>query len=241
MPICAFCRNTFDGLTRDHVPSRGLFGDNLPSNLITVPACKKCNNNTSKDDEYFRLLALEFHASDLPSAQQVNDSVLRSFKRPQAKRFRESVYSTLKPIELLSPAGLYVGKSFTMKMEMARLSRTVEKIIRGLFFHTKGYPVPEDYRVWSQCLFNINEAGARVYLEQIVPAIKDTPVEAIGDRVFRYRYGWQLDTPNIVFFQLGFYERIDFFGFTAPKSSEMGFREQCEAVSVESQEWGKIT
>lgn len=160
MPICAYCRQIVEKVTADHVPPRGLFGKSPKGNLITVPACEKCNNSTSKDDEHFRLLALDILASEVPAAQQANDATLRALKREQAKGFRESVYSTLQPVQLLSPGGLFLGNTFTMRVKMERLSRTIEKTVRGLFFHHKGSPVPEDYRVWSQCLFTINEAGA---------------------------------------------------------------------------------
>lgn len=50
MRTCAFCGGKFKGKTKDHVPPRGLFGNNPSGNLITVPACVKCNNDTSNDD-----------------------------------------------------------------------------------------------------------------------------------------------------------------------------------------------
>lgn len=40
--------------TRDHVPPKGVFPAPRPKQLITVPACRKCNNSTKLDDEYFR-------------------------------------------------------------------------------------------------------------------------------------------------------------------------------------------
>jgi 5-methylcytosine-specific restriction endonuclease McrA len=52
---CAYCHAT-DDLTDDHIPPQNLFPKPRPSNLnlITVPACRKCNGSASKDDEYFR-------------------------------------------------------------------------------------------------------------------------------------------------------------------------------------------
>ena len=216
MPVCAFCRRDLEKVTRDHVPPRGLFGANPPGNLITVPSCRDCNNSTSKDDEHFRLIALDYQASEVPAAQQANEATLRALNRAQAKGFRKSVYSRLQPTELLSLAGLFIANTFSMRVDMSRLNRTVEKTIRGLFFHHNGYPVPEGYRVWCQCLSTINEAGGRIYLEQIVPLIGSTPVVEVGERTFRYRWGCTVDNPDAMFFQLGFYELIDFIGFTRP-------------------------
>jgi hypothetical protein len=184
MAICAFCRKTVDVATADHVPPRGLFGKNPNYNLITVPACRECNNSTSKDDEHFRFLALDIEASDVPAAQQANEATLRAIRRPQARGLREAFYNTLQPVELLTPGGLFVAETFTTRLNMRRLLRTVEKTIRGLFFHHRGYPVPEDYRVWCHCLRTLPETALRTYREQWIPAMKDTPVVEVGERVF---------------------------------------------------------
>lgn len=69
MAICAFCGQQFRGKTKDHVPPRGLFGESPKGNLITVPACEKCNNDTSKDDEFFRWVTIPRKAM-----QEINSS-----------------------------------------------------------------------------------------------------------------------------------------------------------------------
>jgi hypothetical protein len=193
-----------------------LFGENPNWNLITVPACCECNNSTSKDDEYFRLIALDIGASEVPAAQRATAATLRALNRPQARGFCKALYRTLQPVELLSPSGLFIADTFTMLVNMVQLLRTVDKSIRGLFFHHKGYPVLEGDCVWCDCMSTINEAGVRTYHEQNIPVIKDTPIVEVGERVFRYRWGCQGDIPDIKFFQLGFYELIDFIGFTLP-------------------------
>src|SRR5687768_334768 len=40
--------------TFDHIPPKSLFPKNFQYKGIKVPACKDCNNATSKDDEYLR-------------------------------------------------------------------------------------------------------------------------------------------------------------------------------------------
>jgi len=47
---CIYCGSTAD--TREHVPSKVFLLEPYPDNLPTVPACKECNNNFSKDEEY---------------------------------------------------------------------------------------------------------------------------------------------------------------------------------------------
>ena len=48
--MCAYCGAGPD--TRDHVPSKVLLDDPLPSQLPVVDACGNCNNSHSRDEQY---------------------------------------------------------------------------------------------------------------------------------------------------------------------------------------------
>ncbi|OAQ42377.1 hypothetical protein A5893_04510 [Pedobacter psychrophilus] len=50
--ICSYCSNNATE-TRDHVPSKILLDEPFPENLPVVPCCTKCNQDFSKDEEYF--------------------------------------------------------------------------------------------------------------------------------------------------------------------------------------------
>lgn len=45
----------------DHIPPKGIFPRPLPAktNLITVPACEKCNGGSKEDDHYFRICIIQ--------------------------------------------------------------------------------------------------------------------------------------------------------------------------------------
>lgn len=47
---CIYCGNHAD--TREHIPSKAFLEDPFPENLPTIPACFKCNNGFSADEEY---------------------------------------------------------------------------------------------------------------------------------------------------------------------------------------------
>ncbi len=51
---CAYCGS--ETLSRDHVPSRVLLDYPYPENLPVVPACLKCNEGFSLDEEYVACL-----------------------------------------------------------------------------------------------------------------------------------------------------------------------------------------
>ena len=47
---CVYCGETAD--TSEHVPPRAFLDDVIPDPAPTLPACSKCNNHFSKDEEY---------------------------------------------------------------------------------------------------------------------------------------------------------------------------------------------
>jgi hypothetical protein len=51
---CVYCGGSDE--TCDHVPSRVLLDEPLPEKLPVVPACGKCNNSFSRDEEYLACL-----------------------------------------------------------------------------------------------------------------------------------------------------------------------------------------
>ena len=85
------------GKTKDDVPPRGLFGNNPSGNLITVPACVKCNNDTSNDDELFRLIALENNAAEHPAAKDVAEATYRALFHPKKEGFKRFVFDRIEP------------------------------------------------------------------------------------------------------------------------------------------------
>ena len=52
--FCVHCGGPDE--TRDHAPSKILLDDPLPDNLPVAPACYRCNNGFSRDEEYLACL-----------------------------------------------------------------------------------------------------------------------------------------------------------------------------------------
>lgn len=51
---CIYCGEVTE--TRDHIPCRVLLDEAYPENLPVVPACGKCNQSCSLDEQYFACL-----------------------------------------------------------------------------------------------------------------------------------------------------------------------------------------
>jgi hypothetical protein len=52
--LCVYCGAEPD--TRDHVPSKVLLDEPFPADLPVVPACQRCNNRFSLDEQYLACL-----------------------------------------------------------------------------------------------------------------------------------------------------------------------------------------
>ncbi len=208
--ICAYCGQT-KPVTFDHVPPKNLFPKPRPSNLITVPICNECNRGTSLDDEYFRLVvSMEIRAAQHPAAQRVLPSVYRSMERPEARGLKITLLNRIRDVNLISPLGLYVGKARAYKVDYPRLERVAERIVRGLFFHHRGKPVPSTCGIKAWCL-----AGRAVPegIRQVVGGIQGSKSYEIGKRTFRYKFSFVEkpgEHPNSSGWLLSIYETIDF-------------------------------
>ena len=146
--ICVFCGG--QATTSDHIPPRGIFPKPLPSNsnLITVPACQKCNQGSSQDDEQFRnYVALSVSADkNFESTEYQKEPAKRS-----AKSFQRNSGRGLKNLE---PALVLINNEykpvFTARAEYCVTGRVIVKIVRGLYFYHFRSIFPKDKKIYFE-------------------------------------------------------------------------------------------
>ena len=211
---CIYCGSGED-MTVDHIPPKALFPEPRPSNMLTVPCCKKCNESFSKDDEYFRtILVSHASVSSDPNVQAVNEKLLRSMSRPEAAAMARAIRKSLHVVDVTSRGGIYLGRSPAMAVTADRINRVTDRIARGLFYITHNYPVPMRYEV--TCVFK--DAAFSMPEEFITPwrGFWKQPV-TIGENVFSYSYALCVDDPNGMLFIYWFYGNLWFYGYILPK------------------------
>ncbi len=191
---CVYCPEP--ATTRDHVPGGNLFPRPRPTNLIRVPSCEKCNGGASTDEEYFRrqLVLSEQRGSD-PQAQRLIPRVFSHLMEPGREPLRRSVLQNLKRIPQYTPAGLYVGDKLGYSVDLVRLNRVPERIVRGLYYHHFKKYLPLDYSVESMeesGLAGANQVAIEA-AQEMVRSLGSVSPRKIGGTVFPYRY---LETPE---------------------------------------------
>jgi hypothetical protein len=113
-----------------------------------VPCCETCRSEQSADDEVFRLTILNAQGVEKhPEARQAIAAMFRSFDKPRKRGFRTFVNRSLELLEVTTEAGMFLGHQPSIKIEQARVNRVGQRIVRGLFFHEQGEPLPPDYEV----------------------------------------------------------------------------------------------
>jgi hypothetical protein len=145
---CVYCGSA-PGVTADHVPPKAFFPRPRPSNLATVPACFACNNATSRDEEYF-LAALMFSDAGVttPGKQLWDEKLHRMYAKNVG--LRRTIGRNLRPVQIATPAGIYLGRRMALVIDEPRLEAVAVKIVRGLHFLETGSPAPLDWDV--KCL-----------------------------------------------------------------------------------------
>ncbi len=203
MDECAYCGQP--ATTVDHIPPKRLFTPPLPSNLVTVPACTKCNNGASNDDEVFRnemaILCGSFRES-ATAAERLQVSI-RALRRNK-KTLRNFVLSAQR-VDRYSQGGIYLGPGYAVPIDRAVHQRVNERIVRGLYKHHVGKRLGNtairfthiDKRkpTWQEGLYALRSLGLR-----------HAP---IGDcKTFQYAYGCAADDPTHSVWLLHFFPGI---------------------------------
>ena len=179
---CFLCGSTED-LTRDHIPPANLFKPPLPTDLITVTCCRKCNGSYSLDEEYFRAcVATQGYWHPIGQWIWENKVVASTFHRSPA--LKRSLASTYTVVPVHTPGGLYIGQHGALLYRVDRLQRVVEKICRGLFAH---HHPQVDLR---NVLFDVNLTQIADNLKSILPLFVRT---SIGGDTFVYWRGLASD------------------------------------------------
>lgn len=216
--FCAYCGATGE-MTADHVPPKALFPKPRPP-LITVPACPACHAPTSADDEYFlQRLCLSEEGGEHPAAKQNVDAIMRSLGRPEAPGLRGKLLKDTHTVRLMTPSGLYLGKSLAFHIDLERMFRVVSRTVRGLYFEETERRLENGYDVAvhsNETLTHQEPDLLAEFTRTILEPLASLPPRVIGDNVFIYRHGITKEDPNLSVWALTFYGKVSFVALTGP-------------------------
>ena len=212
---CIYCGSNTN-ITSDHIPPKCLFRERKRLQLITVPACDKCNNFYKKDDEYFRIYA----SADISRNEQGNKlwykKVMGSTFR-RSPKLRKNIVSNIS--EDIRISNCAVLKRKRLNLDARRINNVLIKIVKGLYWYHYNKCLPADtlFEVFQNP--PINDESKSILLR--------TKFRAIGNEEFKYRYSRCDDDNFTSIWGLSFFMGTDFLVFT--KLCDLNIKDKIKA------------
>lgn len=205
MPTCVICGEC-DGTTRDHVPPKAIFPKPRPDNLVTVPACSKCNNGQSDNDDLFKVfLSMQAAGNNEIARRLFQEKTVRTLKRNQS--LLAAIQKEAKEIEVLNNQGQLETRTGVLWDSVAH-DAVIERTIRGLYFHHWESPVPSDTRLSVQWLRSVPT--------EVLPMLHLFNEVVIGDNQVTYKYIIHENDPRHSLWLFDFYGAHWASGYTSP-------------------------
>lgn len=167
--------------TRDHVPPRGIFSKPYPKNLLTVPACQRCNEGSKLDDEYFRTMVAAASRDSAQSKLLLAQKIIPGVREKPALAIQILKASVWKHVTTKDGKTERIPE---LTIEVSRIQRVIEKIIKGLYWKHIGEKFPSDCSIDSYTFLYLPDLP-----EPIGENLLSLPINNIGDgSYFSYRY-----------------------------------------------------
>lgn len=203
---CAICGN-FNATTAEHLPPKSIYPKPRPNNLITVPACMKCNHNASKDDEEFAVYLSMHIGIDSPEAKNLwKQHILKTLRHN--KRLHREILSKIQSVPFYNPGGIYLGEGAKILWPSDVHDKTVERIIRGLYYYHYGEILGDKIKCNVQWLKKLD-----IDTHDIT---KTWSQHEVGNELFIYRYGRAEESPLNSIWVFQFYKSHWASGYTYP-------------------------
>jgi hypothetical protein len=133
-------------------------------------------------------------------------------KREEARGLRTAFFKGVEEAEFKSADGIYIRKRATYKVDLERLSRVPDRVVRGLFHRDYGRRLPNEYGVRTLAAEGLpREASAD--MRPFLDALLNTSLTTVGS-VFAYSSIQMPDDPNATMWLTAFYRRVFFLSMT---------------------------
>lgn len=195
-PVCVYCGDA-PGTTDDHIPPKALFPKPRPR-LITVPACRACNQAGAKQDEEFATAMSMVIGYGTPLTAALWEQRARATLRYNKRLARETIGSA-RLVEMSTPGGLYLGQRYAVPIASDAYDKTLERITRGLYWHAFGERLLPETPVKAYWYRGIDD--------DLAALMKPLHLRIVGQNQFIYRFGRADDAPQVSMWFYVFYGR----------------------------------
>lgn len=218
LETCVYCSDVV-ATTRDHVISKALYVPPYPDNLLTMPACRGCNERKSLSEDSFRdFLSMDLVSAPAPDARSLfHSSVTRSVMHNRSKVARELLQHGRR-IPIFTPGGLFAGYAFGVELPDTPVTTTLDFVICGLFFAKCGRRLEQSVEIEIRRSMTTPEEFARLWE---IATGAGYPYFTQGT-AFRCLYATLPPEPTCSIWAVQFYERTTFMVETKPAAVATG-------------------
>jgi hypothetical protein len=198
----------------DHVPPENLFPKDKKKNLITVPSCKKHNEDLTKEDEIFRFY-LQACAESADSLKLFEDKTLRSITRPGGHTLAKKIFGGSVPISVQG------HDTRALEVDPIRQELYFEKITRGIFFHLFGRQLDGAIATFSPSFMSPGLDYAALSKLTLGHILSPEAIDGVVGQpeIFRYRYFHKKDAEGEAFLiRMTFYGSVQVIGMFSKKN-----------------------
>ena len=135
-----------------------LFPSPRPSDLITVPCCRACNNQAHEDDEYLRLAVSGYYNTNPIGKQIWKDKVIAStLRRRRLRKSVDDMSASFKRIGLITPQG--VKDAYEVTIKRAPIDRVLTRMTKGFLaqLHPEINRSELNFRITQLDQFKLND------------------------------------------------------------------------------------
>lgn len=207
---CGIC-GVFGAVTRDHIPPKALFTSPLPSDLLTIPACRKCNGDASGDDEYFRnAICMSTYRGDDRHGIAGSEKAIRSIKR--SNTLRKEFTQTAHRVQVVTPGGIIerIGLAFTV--DAKRINRVIKRIYRGIYYLETNEVLPVSYDIHvdtPESYANCDAETKALLMSTVLKPLSSLPGKSFAEGLFRYRFARPDVVAAVSVCVMVFYNRLE--------------------------------
>ncbi len=219
--VCVYCGNA-GRVTNDHVPPTCLFPLDSRVNLITVKACDVCHNSFKLDDEYFRVvLSIRDDLPDGPDAQFLRNQTRKTMRNPDAKTFQAAIRASTHRVTRSDPNGIYVGEVTAFRVDASRITRTAQRMVRGMYGKFFGSPLPQTYEL-TVSLLDLQRDMSPLQtpeVQEVITFLHQHGHHRAFGKVLDVWYAKTIDDANSSVWVIRLHGAFGFFGFTVPRDT----------------------
>lgn len=203
---CIYCGER-EATERDHVPPKCFFPEPLPNDLITVPSCGVCNREYGKIDEFIRdiLISLDTTENKLELAS-VRAKMHRSMLRKESAKLLMKIYSTIKPVDVITKGGLVLGRKPAFDFNRVEYTKFFERIARALLYKENKVEFFKGDINWKM---SFDEDSFKKLPFPMKNFLMSGQSKSIGNGLIKYVGFWWRSKPTSLWF-INFYGGIEF-------------------------------